>query len=98
MAFGNEGPFGAFEDHEEFEEEPDNVHGGWDESFLEIEPSESVPSPQETRDRTAVEANPPFQDPPQLSEEELAEQRMWEAYEQHMEELAQSSRWDDRSP
>jgi hypothetical protein len=96
MAFGNEGPFGAFEDYDEFDEEPDNVHGGWDETFSEIEPSESVPSPQEVQtDRTTVEASPPFHDPPQLSEEELAEQRMWEAYEQHREELTRNDGWDD---
>ena len=98
MTFGNEGPFGAFEDYEEFEEGPDNVHGGWDEAFLEIEPSESVPSPREIRaTRAAVEADSTVE-APRLSEEEFAEQRMWEAYEQHMEEVSRNARWDDRSP
>lgn len=77
----------------EYEEE---AFEEWDDDFLDIEPSESAPSPPQPQEvNTIIEANPPFIDRYQMSEEELAEQRMWEAYEQHMEDMARDADWDN---
>ena len=36
-------------------------------------------------------------EPPSLTDEELEEMRLWDAYEQHMEDLARQDEWDNRS-
>ncbi len=35
-------------------------------------------------------------EPPSLTDEELEEMRLWDAYEQHMEDLARQDEWDNR--
>jgi hypothetical protein len=50
-----------------------------------------------------VQVDPPFTEPPPLSEEEIEEMRLWDAYEQHMEDLARQVQWgappeDERQP
>ena len=78
-------------------EHEEEAFGEWDDDFLDIEPSESAPSPPQDHEvNTTIEANPPFTDRYQLTAEELAEQRMWEAYEQHMEDMARDADWDNR--
>jgi len=35
-------------------------------------------------------------EPPTLTDEELEEMRLWDAYEQHMEDIARRDEWDNR--
>ena len=42
------------------------------------------------------EEEPPHPEPPSLTDEELEEMRLWDAYEQHMEDIARRDEWDNR--
>ncbi len=53
-------------------------------------------TPEELPTGPSPEEEPPQPEPPSLTEEELEEMRLWDAYEQHMENLARQDEWGNR--
>jgi len=71
----------------------------WDDSIRGTEQSEEGPDePLEQEPPMVIEENPPEHNPPFLTEEEIEEQRLWDVYEQQMEDLARQDEWDNRAP
>ena len=70
----------------ETEEGFETGFGGWGFGHTQ---EEFTPGPQ-------PEEEPPQPEPPSLTEDELEEMRMWEAYERHMEDLARRDEWNNR--
>ncbi|MDG1559260.1 MAG: hypothetical protein P8R03_07050, partial [Candidatus Poseidoniaceae archaeon] len=70
----------------DFEEGTEPMFGGSDFGYTTQESPTGQPAEEE----------PPQPEPPSLTDEELEDMRLWDAYEQHMEDLARQDEWDNR--
>jgi hypothetical protein len=75
------------------QQEPEDMHHDWEMHFMGIEDDiVAPPEPAEPRGSEALS----LIDLPAPTAEEIAEQRMWEEYEQHMHSLAMEAFWNQQ--
>ncbi len=77
------------------QQEPEDMYQDWEMHFMGIEDDiVAPPEPAEPRGSEALS----LIDLPAPTAEEIAEQRMWEEYEQHMHSLAMEAFWNQQDP